>query len=173
MTKCPGEIITAPFSVTPSQYIGRVMGYWLSKWGWILLLPFFVCGMLAFIRWEWLIVAFILLLIIYPFILVMLYFTYGLSEEGINTVKPQRIGLINNRLIIKYLVRDDETGEFIPSDEKLVDLDSIKSVSESDRGVTIRLKGNFYKHIFVPDDSLNDQRINFITLLKENGTLFV
>ena len=167
------EVVTKPFTVTPSQYIGRVMGFWLSKWGWILLFPFFICGMLAFFRWEWLIVAFILLLIIYPFILVMLYFMYGLNQDGVRSVSPRQIQLMKDKLVVKYLRKNDDTDEFIPYEETEFNLSSLRSVTENDKGITIRLSGGFHKHIFIPDESLCDQRRKFTELLKESGTMFV
>ncbi len=166
-------VVTKPFSITPSQYIGRVMSFWFAKWGWILLFPFCLCGMLAFFRWEWLIVALILLLIIYPFILVMLYFMYGLTEEGVRAVKPRQVCLNDGILGIRYLTKDDESDTYTTAGESEINFDSIKSVSETEKGITIRLKGSFYKHLFVPDDSLGEQRNNFTTLLKESGTMFV
>lgn len=72
---------------SPSRFVGLHLRRWLNRYrGW-LLLPLGICAILAFIRWEWIVVGFAILLFLYPFVLANLYFKHALNPYNLRFVR--------------------------------------------------------------------------------------
>lgn len=148
---------TGIIRVTPSAYVSRIMTGWLGRYGWVAAVVFGICGAIAAIRWEWLVVTLILLLIVYPFILAMVYFRYGLSPEHLVFTRPMKATLTDNALILRIMEKSEGEGEEsdnvaqTPSMAKVINFNDIKNVSPLKNALLIRLRTPRYATVFLPD----------------------
>ena len=147
-----------------------MMIQWLQKWGWTIIVPFGVCGAMAALRWEWIIVALILLLLVYPFILAMLYFNYGLKPEYRRLVQPANISVYSSGVTINF----ENANQPV-----LISFNQLKNVVVEKKGLTLRLKIPKYACLHIPDDvwiADSDDckpKEEVIRILTQNGMEFV
>lgn len=164
---------TQVFKLSPGTVIKQSFELWLMRYGWIFLLPVIACLVGACFRWEWLVVALALCLIIYPFGLMILYFRYGMSDEGILAIKPQKIFFTDSSFTISHYKINEEDGSMREIDHKEIDLCDLKSVNENKKGIILRFKNQPMKFVFIPAEAFPKERDIFTDLMKENGILFV
>ncbi len=142
---------------TPSAYVSRIMTGWLGSYGWIAVTIFGICGAMAALRWEWLIVALILLLIVYPFVLAMVYFRYGLSPEHLVLTRPIRVTVTDSALLVDIMeaTREDISAEekttYRPIRRAVLNYSLVKNVTNLKDSLLIRLKEPRYATLCIPD----------------------
>ena len=149
------------------------MGFWMSKWGWFLIIPCLFCWVMSIFRWEWLVVAPILLFIVYPAILTFIYLAYGMTEDGIRQLQLHQLKISNGKIYLIYLKREGEDDSLVTDYVRTIPVESIKYVSESRTGVTLRLRNRNYGHLYIPAEAIEEIRPDLLSQLKESGTLFV
>lgn len=152
-------LTTRIYIVSPARYVARIMSMWMTRYGWILIIPFGFCGCMAFFRWEWIVVGLALFLLVYPFILSFMYFKYGLSPESRRAIQPRRITFDDHDMTIEYYCKQtDSEGQttyvFERKEEK--NYSEVRNVTQSSEGVTIRLGQHGYDHVFVPADAFDN-----------------
>ena len=171
---------TKPFRNTPQQFVARILHLWLKRYWWILALPVVVCGAMAVFKWEWIIVALMIILLIYPFVLAMVYFNYALAPENRRFIKPLRLDVSPNGMKISYLNIDDEDGEEVLyklDSEELVPFEAIKSVIPGQDDMVIMLTNPRYANITIADkdwmtDKIKEQKTEILELFHKNGIKF-
>lgn len=171
-------IVTMLYRVTPATYTARIMSQWMSRWGWVFIIPFGVCGCMAFYRWEWIVVALALALIVYPFVVMMVYFNFGLSDTGRRAIMPRRITFDEESITVglyKEIPNDDGTdSSYVIIDSYNIDYRNIKSAEyHEDKGFILYLRSPRYEHVFIPETSVGPNKSDIDGVLRKNGIPFV
>ena len=90
------------FSGTPLAYVRRVgvQILWHRWWAW--LTPVVACFMAA--AWEavWIFVAFMLLFMLYPGLVLLVYYYYAFSPEALRTLEPRTVELTDGAITVTY-----------------------------------------------------------------------
>lgn len=146
------------FSGTPLAYVRRVgvQILWHRWWAW--LTPVVACFVAA--AWEavWIFVAFMLLFMLYPGLVLLVYYYYAFSPEALRTLEPKTVELTDGAITVTY------HGERHIEPQTITSAD-IKSVEVGYKAVTIYFKKPRYSHISIPLDAVPDgQRAEFLTL---------
>lgn len=171
-------IVTMLYRVTPATYTARIMSQWLSRWGWVLIIPFGICGCMAFYRWEWIVVALALALIVYPFVIMMVYFNFGLSDAGRRAIMPRRITFDAESITVdlyKAIPTDDGNDpSYVLADSYNIDYNNVKNAEFQDgKGIVLYLRAPRYEHIFIPETSVESNKSDIDEVLRKNGIPFV
>lgn len=155
---------TAVIHYTSTQYIKLLFSAWFARNCVWLLIPLLVCAALAFVRWEWIVVGLMILLIIYPFVLFNLFLKYGTKVENLRYIKPFTIHFSQHAVVIKW--DDGEKQVFKYSD--------VKKVYNSKKGIKIGFNSINEFIVFIKDaDWLAEgNKDSAIALLLKNGTKF-
>lgn len=120
---------TSTYSIKPSAYTRAVMGRWLGRYMLLLVLPVIATAIAAAWRIEMLVVAFMLLLLVYPFALFNVYFRYALTVRAAMNVTPHRVVLSpEGNLFVEYIPDEEHTHAFPPLS---IGGSSIVSIGES------------------------------------------
>lgn len=150
------ELTTMPTKANPGQYVSRVMNMWLSRWWALLVLPFLLCCGLAVIRWEWIVVGLMLMLLVYPSVLAFVYLKYGMIASNTKSISWQQVKFNPESIEITYLDRlqKGDSEEFYYSVKFKENLNpyNVRYVSENSKGFMVRFKTPRYFHIFIPKD---------------------
>lgn len=160
------------------------MSLWLHRYGWLLVIPMGVFGCLAALRYEWLIVGLIVLLIVYPFVLAMFYFNYALKPETREFIRPLKVRIDENgiRLLFYRKENEEESGadsggntngtdesngtnevvagatesKYVPVGESFYTFSDISSARLENKGLTVVFKSPKYASIAVSENDWND-----------------
>lgn len=109
------EAVTPIFSNPSQRYVRVVARRWLARYWWLLAMPLLVSMVGAIWRWELAVVALMLVLLVYPFVLLIVYFNYALTLRARREILPHRIGLEGDRLTIA-VIPDDEHPHRLPDE---------------------------------------------------------
>lgn len=113
------DISTRPFLTTSGDYFGVVLGAWMRRYGWSMLIPVCVFLGLGLARSDerWYIVALLVIFIVAPMVMSFIYTYYMLTPEARRAVLPKRVTVHPGReIILEYvspaeLPKDDDTAE--------------------------------------------------------------
>ena len=146
------------FSGTPSAYVRRVGVQLLWRWWWAWLTPVAACFVVA--AWEavWVFVGFMLLFMLYPGLMLMVYYYYAFSPKALLTLQPKTVELSDGTMTVIYCgERHIEPRTYTRAD--------IKSVETGRKTVTGYFRKPRYSHLSIPLSAVPDsQRTDFLTL---------
>ncbi len=96
---------TNPFVTTSGDYLSVLLSLWLPRYGWLVLTPILVCGVLGAVFDERLmLVALMLLFIVVPMLMSFLYTYYMLTPEARRAVIRKTVEIDEGRSIrLTYL----------------------------------------------------------------------
>lgn len=96
---------TNPFVTTSGDYLSVLLSLWLPRYGWIVITPILVCGVLGAVFDERLmLVALMLLFIVVPMLMSFLYTYYMLTPEARRAVIRKTVEIDEGRSIrLTYL----------------------------------------------------------------------
>lgn len=152
---------TLPFQGTPSAYVRHVFVAWLCRWWWVWALPIAACVVGACFDFVWVFVALMIICLLYPGLLMMIYFNYALSPEARRTLLPRRV-TISDKPDITITYEDDRTPA------EVIGAADVKDVEFGGSNVTITLLKPRYHHITVPVSAIpEEERKNFYTLVEK------
>lgn len=161
---------TNEFALTPGVYATRMayMGIWrLALPLGVALLAILFC---ALWRWEFIIVALALLLIIFPTVLMLTYFTMAAKPMAIAAVYTQTVSLTPNGIMRTFY--PDERYNDVPEPQTF-QLDSVSQVEISDKYMILKIISNGTVLIIIPQHAMSQQvRENFISTLQQFGIVF-
>lgn len=141
----PHNVYTTKFfQNSPQQLVAQMFQSWLSRYGWVLVIPMAVCGALAVFRWEWIVVGLIVLLLVYPFVLAMLYFNHAMRPETRIFIRPLRLVVTKDKMVIEF----EETNE-----TKEIPWTQIRNVSMSGKKTIIRFVSPKYSSLTIDDNA--------------------
>lgn len=151
-------ISTDVFRGTPSSFVRRVGTQMLWHWWWAWLTPVAACFVAAAWQTVWLYVGFMVLFMLYPGLLLTIYYYYAFSPEALATLEPKTAEVTNRSLTVTYCgERDIERQCYSPAE--------IKSVETGRKAVTIYFVKPRYSHLTIPLDAVpEDLRNDFLTL---------
>lgn len=121
-----------------------------------------------------------IVLLIYPFVLSMLYFRYGLTLESREYIRPVRLKIDEESLKLIYVREkyansdNEESPEYIEERRRTIFWSEINKVVVSKRKLIIRFRAPKYSSITVPEHAwkeMND-KLRTIDILLENGIKF-
>lgn len=137
------QATTGIYNGTPGGYVRRVAVMWLIHRWWAWLLPVAVCCVAA--AWEpvWIFVALMLIFLLYPSLMMMIYFYHVLSPEAQRSLLPHTVTVCVNTIVVDYHdERNTQSDRYSRND--------IHSVETDGSGITVRLKHPRYAHIHIP-----------------------
>lgn len=143
---------TSVFRITPAQYVRTATGIWMSRGGWLLLLPPAVMILAGFADWRFFIVALALICIIYPAIVMLVYLNHALRVEAAFSTIPHRVSLSPDGIDIDYFPAD-ETVKCPPS--RHIHISDIKSAEDTGSSVIFTLTSGRYDFILIPIINFN------------------
>lgn len=169
------QIHTSQHRISANRYMTTVSEEWLGRYWWTLALPVAAClaiGTLINVAFTF--VAFMLLCLVLPFIMMMLYFNYALTPEATMAVRPHTISMDPEKGIDVNFRPDPETGkEFKPVH---LDWSEVSEVETRSSDVVLKFHRRNYRYVIIPYFALNDdpelvQRLH--DLLASTGKLKV
>lgn len=138
---------------------------WLGRYWWTLALPVAACLAIGtFVNAAFTFVAFMLLCIVLPFVMMMLYFNYALTPEATMAVRHHSVTLDPVAGIDVEFQSDPDTGrEFTP-----VHLcwDDVSEAEIRSSDVVLKFNSRNYRYMIIPYFALNDDPVE-VTKLHE------
>ncbi|WP_302321328.1 hypothetical protein, partial [uncultured Duncaniella sp.] len=105
--------VTKPFRTVSGDYFSVLLGAWIPRYGWLMLLPvaFFVTLGYMLQDERWLITALILTFIVAPMVMSFLYTYYMLTPEARRTILNKRVEIAEGKYIrLTYLPSESRTS---------------------------------------------------------------
>ena len=149
MDTADNGITTETLSGTPSAYVRRVFVALMARWWWAWLLPPAVCFGAALHDAAWAFVGFMLLFLLYPGMLLFVYYHYAFSPEAVRTLRSRTLTVSRKKLTVTY------TGDRPPAPETYTDAD-ISDVETGRDTVVFYLRRPAHHHIAVPMSAVGD-----------------
>lgn len=150
---------TAIFSIPASAYVRNVITIWLQRYGLLMLLPFLIIAVLGFtVDTAFFFVALMLLFLLYPAVLMMVYYNYALTTEARAEITAHDVTFTSGRLRIRrYRTvrdKDSDTPRHILESEDSVPASDIRGISFQRRYMLLRLVGKKISIMLIPLDSI-------------------
>ena len=144
----PASAASLPFRLSASDYVRRAGLRWLGRWWWAWALPAAVMLAMAFADAVWLFVFFMVVCMLYPGLVMMLFYHYALSPEA-------------RRSIEEHTVTADRSGLTLAFDNPRLQpvtypYSAVTGVAVSRRFLVIDLDKPRYNHIAIPVSALPD-----------------
>lgn len=137
------QATTQIFRGTPAGYVRRVAVMWLWRRWWVWALPVVACCVAA-VWWPvWIFVALMLIFLLYPSLMMMIYFYHAMSPEAQRALLPQSVTVSNNGITVDYHDERKTPSEIFKREE-------IMSITSGKNGITVRVRGPHYRHIYIP-----------------------
>lgn len=168
-------ITTSVYRLPANLFANTIMKRWVSRNWWIPILPtllFVILGI--WVNFSFIYVALMILLLVFPTVLMMVYFTYALSEAGRKHILPCKVSLNHDgNMILKYYpfnYEEDKPAPFIK--EEIVDVGTLESITITGKYILIFEKKRVFLPRFIPLDAFatQDEADEVIKTL-ENGTI--
>lgn len=142
-------LITSIFRITPAQYVRTATGIWMARGGWMWFLPAVAMVCAGFADWRFFIVALALICIVYPGVMMLVYFNHALRPEAAFATIPHRISFSLAGIDIEYFPTDD-TVNCPPS--RHIPVSDISRADDTGRSVILTLRSGGYDFILIPTD---------------------
>ncbi len=152
-------VITAQHRISANRYMTTVSEEWLGRYWWTLALPVVAClAVGAIVNAAFTFVAFMLLCLVIPFVLMMLYYNYALTPEATMAVRPHTVTLDPVSGIDLHFLPDPESGrEYKPMH---LDWDQVSGVEVRSSDVVLKFHRRNYRYVIIPYFALdNDPRL--------------
>ncbi|MDE6314945.1 MAG: hypothetical protein K2L71_00595 [Muribaculaceae bacterium] len=148
-------IHTTLHRIPANRYMTTVSEEWLARYWPALALPVAICVAIGLIvDPAFTFVAFMLLCIILPFVMMMLYFNYALTPEATMAVRPHVLSVDQVSGIDVTFAPDPVTGrEYSPVH---LDWQEVSKAEIRSNDVVLRLHGRNFRYVIIPYSALTD-----------------
>ncbi|MCH5219487.1 MAG: hypothetical protein J1F20_02865 [Muribaculaceae bacterium] len=175
------DIIRIPSGTLARHAITQTMRKY--RW-WFCAAPAVSC-LLAVSRWEWLIVGLALCLIVYPFVVMTVYFGDMLDPCVAIFTRPVKISFTADTMICRFYETSQNDKEApqhqLPVNEKTIPIEDIKRIWQGQDSIRLYIRHPKPLCITILDRQWQtpvpltpqDCRLRVMGLLRENGTEFV
>ncbi len=160
---------TAIFSISPGTYVRTILGIWASQWWWAILIPPASLATLGVVlNPAFYYIALMLLFLIYPGVLVLIYFNYALTPEARAEIIPHRLTFRHEAISIEYFksgTDNDGNNIFILESESTVNASDITDITHTRTKTVLRLQSRRIRIIIVPytaSENIIDKEIDDI-----------
>lgn len=143
---------TSVFRIIPVQYVRTATGIWMSRGGWLWLLPLASALFLGIADWRFFIVALAMICIVYPGALMMIYINHALRPEAAFATIPHRVALSPDGIDIEYFPADETVR--CPA-SRHIPLADVKTAEDTGRSLIITLRSGRYDFILIPIAEFN------------------
>lgn len=154
-------ITTAPHHISAHRYMVTVAESWLGRHWWTLALPVAACLAIgATVNVAFTFVAFVLLCLVLPFIMMMLYFNYALTPEAAMAVRPHTVRIHpTDGIDVEFMPNPDNGRTYAPVHISWLEVQAAEKRSSD---VAITFRNRCYRYLIIPYFSLNDDtdRVN-------------
>lgn len=149
MIPSPSIIKTEVIPGSIDRYIAHLAMRWIERRWWVLLIPIAIpIGLGLTINQAWLLVAFMILLLCYPSLLLLLFGQYALRNQARKAVFSYTITATPNGMTISYFRLND--SEATPPPPETIAFDSTIDYSISSKGLTIKWGNTPFDFTFIP-----------------------
>lgn len=139
-----------------SRYIAHIATHWLERRWWALLIPIAVPVALGLtVNHAWLLVAFMLLLLCYPSLLLLLLGRYVLRSQARKAVFSYSVAATAREMTITYFQLNDSEAPAPPAETIVFDRNVKYSITR--KGLTIEWSDTPYDFIFIPHEALQSR----------------
>ncbi len=145
--------VTAIYSLKPSAYTRAVLVRWLGRNLLWLSLPVIAALAASFWRLEMLVLAFMLMLLIYPFALLNVYFRYALTRKAAFEVIPHRIVIAENGNLTVEYIPDEEHPRAVEPIE--ISAGSLLDIGQSRGNVVVAYGKNCGDLLVIPPEAFS------------------
>lgn len=158
---------TGPYRVASSTVVKLLMLRYAGRWWWLILLPPAVlCAMAAVYGVAFAIVAMMLVFLVYPTLLLFVYFNEVLRPEILPTTSRQRAILRLPDVTVEYLSEpdgddEDDLRHKTPATPLTVSLADCQNVLVYQAHVLIEVRAHVY--IVIPASAMPDSRWVWLT----------
>lgn len=142
-------ITTKYFKISSSTYVRHCFSAWAEKWWWTLALPIAVLLILGLKDARYFIIAFALILIVYPGILALLYFNYALRPSAAYALLSRKMIFSDDGVDIEYAPCDEHP---LPPNSH-IPIEAISKVEDDGGSINIILSSSKYDVIIVPSNA--------------------
>lgn len=148
---------TETFSCPTGQYMRTITGMWLWRWWWLLLIPLCVSGYMAItLDVAFAFAALMIIFIIYPTILMIVFFAYVTTPEALIATRSKTFSLDDNGITINFveIKIDDEHSQTLPP--RFISWDEVTRYELIGKGIRLFLTGSRYRFIEIPYPAIPD-----------------
>ena len=154
------RIISEPYKINAEKYFKAIMLQWLGTWWWAIALPIAIQAFLAFSNIAFLYTSFMTLFLIYPPIVMFLYYQHALSPLSRTNTLSKRAIISDDGIDIIYHHEDENTNAPLLKPEHIT-WDSVTGAEYTQQYFVLKLNGSKYQLFLIPYSSINpdDQQI--------------
>lgn len=150
----PTVMTTETFVTTAGDYFSVVLGAWMCRYGWLMLVPevLFIALGYALDDVRWMLVALMVVFIVAPMVMSFIYTYYMLTPEARRAVLSKRVEIVKGEKIRLEYVKREEDGEdetSLPSPEEILWSEVVK-VRSTSRFLVYQLKGERMQFLLIP-----------------------
>lgn len=149
------KIRTTRHRISANRYMTTVSEEWLGRYWWTLAIPVVAClAVGALVNTAFTFVAFMLLCLVLPFVLMLLYFNYALTPEATMAVRHHSVTIDPDSGIDIDFQPDELTGrEFSPVH---LGWDDVSEAEIRSSDVVLKFNRRNYRYMIIPYFALND-----------------
>lgn len=144
------------FTVKSSIYVKQLLGIWLTKYWWIIILPLAGVALAGIWDARWLIVALMMLMILMPAVMAIVFFNFALSPEVAKRTLPQFLNTNAESFTISYAPHPESS--FSPSSEQFTIRD-IRTIEDNGKYLIIHMQSSQYSIIIIPASEPEGKRL--------------
>lgn len=149
-------IKTEVISGSTSRYIAHIATRWIERRWWALLIPIAIPVALGVtVNQAWLLVAFMLLLLCYPSLLLLLFSRYVLRSQARKAVFSYSVTATPRKMTITYFQLSDSEAPAPPAET--IFFDQTVEYTITRKGLIIEWGGTSYDFIFIPHEALQSR----------------
>ncbi|MCM1452232.1 MAG: hypothetical protein NC102_08230 [Clostridium sp.] len=145
------EILTSVYRSSASRCGRKAALDILARWWWAFAIPLIAAAVAAFWDWRWLAVAFALGLVLYPFVLMLAFYSQALAPEAAKALLPKQARLSDSGVDLTYFPIDENTAALPP---ERIGRSEILSCSELEDSIVIR---HARGHLSIPLSAFNSK----------------
>lgn len=158
------KISTKPYKLSADSYFKTILSLWMRRWWWLVLLP--VCAQLVMSLYNiaFLYTTFITIFLIYPPILMFVYYCYALSPVSRFSIMYKHLEIVADGVSVVFDKEEDDDVKVQPS--KHYGRDEISNVFHYNENILFQLSSGRYHIIVLPHSATESpQQLEEITIV--------
>lgn len=159
------RITSAPYKISANIYFKAIISHWLGRWWWIIILPIAVQVIMATSNITFLYTAFMTLFLIYPPLVMFLYYNHALSPLSRDNTLLKEVAITDDSIELNFLQEDDDQRTKTISSTHIT-WEHVTGIEYTQQQFNFKLNGSNYQLLILPYSAITtDERQTLATYL--------